>query len=111
LVQRLLALLAEESAAGAAIVDVAVRRLEAGDDAACWAAKCRLSEGVNVSASSAHQVHGAIGFTDEHELRHFTRRLWAWRDEYGTESYAADQLGRRAQASGVSVWAFLTAHL
>jgi hypothetical protein len=27
-------------------------------------------------------VHGAVGFTHQHRL---TRRLWSWRDEFGTE--------------------------
>jgi acyl-CoA dehydrogenase len=31
-------------------------------------------------------VHGAIGFAHEHCLHRLTRRLWSWRDEFGTES-------------------------
>ena len=34
----------------------------------------------------AHQLHGAIGYTDEHRLQYSTRRLWSWRDEYGTDA-------------------------
>lgn len=31
-------------------------------------------------AALAHQLHGAMGMTQEHTLHHFTGRLWAWRD-------------------------------
>ena len=32
---------------------------------------------------TAHQVHGAIGFTWEHDLHLYTRRVLSWRAEYG----------------------------
>ena len=32
---------------------------------------------------TAHQVHGAIGFTWEHDLHLYTRRMLSWRAEYG----------------------------
>jgi len=51
-------------------------------------------------AAIAHQVHGAIGFTDEHILHRFTRRLWAWRDDFGSESEWAVGLGALVAANG-----------
>jgi acyl-CoA dehydrogenase len=48
--------------------------------------KIRVNEAAGKSAQIAHQVLAAIGFTYEHTLHHFTRRLWSWRDEYGTEA-------------------------
>lgn len=33
---------------------------------------------------TAHQVHGAIGFTWEHDLHLYTRRMLSWRAEYGS---------------------------
>ncbi|MBX6388952.1 MAG: acyl-CoA/acyl-ACP dehydrogenase [Frankia sp.] len=36
-------------------------------------------------ATGAHQLHGAIGLTQEHPLHRLTRRLWAWRDEDGSQ--------------------------
>jgi acyl-CoA dehydrogenase len=45
-------------------------------------------------------VHGAIGFTHEHRLHHFTRRLWSWRDEFGVESEWSLALGRALAACG-----------
>lgn len=57
------------------------------------AAKTRISEAAGVVTSHAHQIHGAIGFTYEHDLHFRTRRLWSWRDEFGSDSYWADWIG------------------
>jgi hypothetical protein len=37
--------------------------------------------------------HSAIGFTHEHSLHRLIRRLWSWRDEFGTESHWSRELG------------------
>ncbi len=59
-------------------------------------------------ASLAHQVHGALGFTLEHPLHFATRRLWAWRSEYGAERDWALVLGRHAAAQGADgLWPLL----
>ncbi len=63
-------------------------------------AKLLASGAAGAAASTAHQVHGAIGFTHEHVLHFFTRRLWSWRDEFGTEAFWAHRLGRAAIAEG-----------
>ena len=47
------------------------------------AAKIRVGEAATEGAGIAHQVLGAIGFTKEHTLHRFTRRLWAGRDDGG----------------------------
>lgn len=76
---------------------------------AIMAAKICASEAASIGASIAHAVHGAIGFTDEHGLHLRTRRLWAWRAEYGSETYWAQRLGRQACESGASaLWPMLT---
>jgi acyl-CoA dehydrogenase len=85
-----LAELAGEVAAARAAAEAAA------EDPELWkiaAAKVRCGEAAGRAATIAHQVHGAIGFTDEHVLHHFTLRLWSWRDEFGTEEEWASVLG------------------
>ncbi|MBT2333518.1 acyl-CoA/acyl-ACP dehydrogenase [Variovorax paradoxus] len=73
---------------------------------AAASAKIRTGEAAGQACAIAHQVFGAIGFTEEHELHHFTKRLWSWRDECGNEAYWSRELGERilADASGQSLW-------
>jgi acyl-CoA dehydrogenase len=56
-------------------------------------AKARTSEAALETASLAHSIHGAIGFTEEYDLQLFTRRLHAWRQACGSESYWHTVLG------------------
>lgn len=73
-------------------------------------AKVRCGEAATRATSIAHQVHGAIGFTHEHALHFATRRLWAWREEFGTDGWWAAELGRAAIAARADgFWAGLTA--
>ena len=43
---------------------------------------------------TAHQTHGAIGFTWEHDLHLYTRRVLSWRAEYGDSEDHADRLAQ-----------------
>ena len=108
-VQHNLAVLAGEAAAAGRASDGAVEALGSArfaDQAA--AAKARVGEAAGVAAEIAHQLHGAFGFTHEHNLHHFTRRLWAWRDEYGRESEWHERLGRRIAHGGAdNVWDYI----
>ena len=73
-------------------------------------AKARVGEAVQLATDVSHQVHGAIGYTREHQLNHRTRRLWMWRDEYGAEKYWQGRLGALAIKGGADgVWPFITA--
>lgn len=56
-------------------------------------AKARTSEAALEVASLSHSIHGAIGFTEEFDLQLFTRRLHAWRQTAGSESYWQTVLG------------------
>src|SRR3954452_17212043 len=107
-IQQQLALLAEEAAAAQVAVESAAISLAEGRQSAEFAlaaAKIRAGEAAGTVAEIAHQVHGAIGFTEEHFLHNLTRRLWSWRDEFGDESYWAGLLGRRiAAAGGAGLW-------
>jgi acyl-CoA dehydrogenase len=63
-------------------------------------AKIRCSEAAEKGAAIAHQVHGAIGFTIEHILHRYSLRALAWRDDFGSESYWAVELGKLVAARG-----------
>ncbi|MCZ4492738.1 MAG: putative Acyl-CoA dehydrogenase [Conexibacter sp.] len=100
-VQQQIAVLAGEVASASAAVDAAV--LAEARGAAPWpvaVAKAEASGAAGRAAAIAHQLHGAMGFTDEYALHHLTRRLWAWRDEFGDESEWWIALGREAAAAG-----------
>ena len=104
-VQHNLAKLAGESAAALAAATSAADALATGaaPDAAfleAASAKIRCSEAAEKAAAIAHQVHGAIGFTIEHILHRYTLRALAWRDDFGSESYWAVELGKRVAANG-----------
>jgi acyl-CoA dehydrogenase len=73
-------------------------------------AKIRVGEAAGEGAAIAHQVLGAIGFTQEHVLHRYTRRLWAWRDDFGSESVWAVKLGQLVAAKGAdALWPMLAA--
>ena len=57
-------------------------------------AKARTSEAALEVAGLSHSIHGAIGFTVEFDLQLYTRRLHAWRQAAGSESYWHDVMGR-----------------
>ncbi|XOV83071.1 MAG: acyl-CoA dehydrogenase family protein [bacterium] len=72
------------------------------------ASKSRVGEAVTVAAEQIHQIHGAMGFTHEHRLHHFSRRAWAWRDEYGNEFHWQQLLGNHLAALGAdNLWSFI----
>jgi acyl-CoA dehydrogenase len=73
------------------------------------AAKCRASEAVERLAGLSHQVHGAIGFTYEYGLHFLTRRLWAWRAEFGGAGEWGEYLGAVAfESGGDAIWQVIT---
>jgi hypothetical protein len=54
-------------------------------------------------------VHGAIGFTREHDLRLWTTRLWSWRDEDGSDAEWSADLGATVLAAGPDgLWPLIT---
>ena len=86
---------------------------ERGGDAhlAVASAKIRCSRAAQEGSMTAHQVHGAIGFTDRYALHHATLRLWSWREEFGNEAAWAQELGARMAAGGAEqLWPALTGH-
>jgi acyl-CoA dehydrogenase len=111
-IQMELAEMAGEVTAVAALVDAAVQAADRGENEvlAAAAAKVRAGAAVEVVARLAHQVHGAIGFTQEYRLHHLTRRCWSWRDEAGSELAWSRLLGAGlvADGSGDDLWIRLT---
>ena len=116
-VQHALAAMAAEVAAAETAVQSAIdltTRLGASLDAeaslAIAAAKAQTSIAATKVAQSAHQLHGAMGMTAEYPLRHYTSRLWAWRDEYGTEYTWSTHIAElvRSRYDG-DIWRALTA--
>jgi acyl-CoA dehydrogenase len=72
------------------------------------AAKIRVGEAATAGTAIAHQIHGAIGFSQEHALHRFTQRLWAWRDDFGSESFWAVRLGTLIASRGAdALWPLL----
>jgi acyl-CoA dehydrogenase len=73
-------------------------------------AKIRTAQAAREVSLIAHQVHGAIGVTQEYPLHHATLRLMAWREEYGHEGEWSIELGRRVQREGApAFWPSVTA--
>lgn len=109
-VQQIIAQLAAEAAATRAAADAAWASLDARGDVAVMGAiaKIRAGEAIPLAAAIAHQVHGAIGVTDEHMLHYHTRRLWQWRRDHGSDAHWAEWLGREVQQSDGGLWAMLT---
>jgi acyl-CoA dehydrogenase len=99
-VQHNLARLAGESAAALAAATSAADAIANATDFSdevfleAAAAKIRCSEAAEKGGAIAHQVHGAIGFTIEHILHRYSLRALAWRDDFGSESYWAVELGK-----------------
>ncbi|MBW0089285.1 acyl-CoA/acyl-ACP dehydrogenase [Pseudonocardia sp. KRD-184] len=110
-VQQQIAALAGAVEQAAAMAGLAVAVLDRGDagSEAVMAAKICAAQAASVAITVGHQVHGAIGFTTEHELHLHTRRLMSWRDEYGDESEWSAELGARvANAGPGGLWNLLT---
>ena len=109
-IQQQIALLAGENVAANMAADYAVKAYAAGKlkhDIAM--AKMRVGEAAGTAAAIAHQIHAAIGFTFEHTLHQSTRRLWSWRDEFGTESQWGSVLADHFMAPDFGgIWDFLT---
>ncbi len=108
-VQDMLVEAAAETAASVSAAGLAVEHWSTylGDEGlfCVAAAKARCGEAAGKVSALVHQVHGAIGFTQEHVLHHQTRRLWAWRDDFGSETSWSRWLGEQvcAQAGG-TLW-------
>ncbi|MBV8913017.1 MAG: acyl-CoA/acyl-ACP dehydrogenase [Acetobacteraceae bacterium] len=112
-IQQQLAAMAGQVAAAAAAADAGIEALDQADperqEFLIAIAKTRAGEAATLAAEIAHQVHGAIGFTREYALQLSTRRLWSWRDEFGSETEWATRIGAMVCARGAAaLWPTLT---
>src|SRR5438270_246299 len=97
----------QQAALVAVAVEAAVIRQEAFEIAS---AKLLAGRAAITATRAAHQVHGAVGVTRAHPLSVQTRRLWAWRCEYGDEQLWAEILGDAVRHGGAdSLYPTITA--
>jgi acyl-CoA dehydrogenase len=68
-------------------------------DYAVTVAKVTLGRVVGPVTAIAHQLHGAIGVTIEHQLWLATMRAQSWIDEFGSTHLYARRLGRAAMTA------------
>lgn len=89
-VQRLVSTIAAEAALARAAADAAVAYVERegwDDNRTSFVvavAKSCAGHASSVVVRNAHQIHGAIGTTFEHDLHRYTRPVLAWRGEFGS---------------------------
>ena len=113
-IQHMLAELASCVAATIASAEAASRDADEGGLAdggsfSIAAAKCQASDFAQRIAAIAHQSMGAMGFTQEHTLHHYTRRLWVWRRDFGSESFWGAKIGESyAKAGPDALWPSLS---
>jgi acyl-CoA dehydrogenase len=114
-VQHLIAEAAGEVTTARAALDVAIRTVvqrgfaDPGAELAVAVAKAQAAGAAGVVSRAAHQVHGAIGFTLDHQLRHFTLRALAWRGEFGDQRSWERRIGQIALETGAEgVWKLVT---
>lgn len=110
-VQHHLAVIAEECELSLVAITTALHAVESDSspELAAAVAKIITGEAATTVAARTHQVHGAIGLTMEYDLQRLTRRMWAWRDEGGTETDWSENVGASVRAEGDSgLWPLLT---
>jgi acyl-CoA dehydrogenase len=96
-------------AAVARAVDVFDGAGECADTASVAAARIVAASGATEAARLAHQLHGAMGVTQEDGLHRLTTRLWAWQDAVTSEREWSILLGEAAIDGGEELlWSDLT---
>lgn len=109
-IQHLVASLAGKAAAAQVAGLYAARQIDAGNaEQGAAIAKSLVSRYATDACAIAHQVFGAIGVTDEHSLHFYTRRLWQWRAEAGSDHWWSARLGQQALSQpGSQLWELVT---
>jgi acyl-CoA dehydrogenase len=110
-VQQSLAIMAQEVAIVAVAAQAAgVARDKGEAEFEIGAAKLRTNKAIGIGTAIAHQVHGAIGFTQDYPLHRYTQALIRWRSLYGNDAYWAGRIGKTALGwGGQGLWPAITA--
>jgi acyl-CoA dehydrogenase len=118
-VQHLLVRMKEEAVLAGMAADVAVAAAGAASGAQgegvasahdIAAAKTVAGRAVDEVTDNAHQIHGAMGMTQEHDLQLFTRRLWSWSAEFGNATAWSQVLADHVAEHGSrDCWPVITA--
>jgi alkylation response protein AidB-like acyl-CoA dehydrogenase len=98
-VAQAVAMMGAQLSATRAAVEAAARSPAAGN---VLAAHVDLAGYAGRVARTAHDLHGAMGVTEEYGLHPLTKRLWAWPEEGIRQLDARTELGRRTAAGGVA---------
>lgn len=114
-VQSLVADMAAEAALARAATDAALASAIASHwcgpatDFLVAVARSCAGHATSVAVRNAHQVHGAIGTTREHQLHEFTRAALAWRSEFGSVHYWDRRITSAALHAGpADLWKLIT---
>ena len=100
-VQQHLVWAAQDAALVRMAAEVAAREATRGDAPfEIAAAKLVANQAAARATKACHQAHGAMGMTQEYPLHHFSRRLWSWRKEYGSDAHWSAVLGNMATGVG-----------
>ncbi len=100
-VQQHLVWAAQDAALVRMAAEVAAREATRGDAPfEIAAAKLVANQAAARATKACHQAHGAMGMTQEYPLHHFSRRLWSWRKEYGSDAHWSAVLGEMATSAG-----------
>ena len=100
-VQQHLVWAAQDAALVRMAAEVAAREATRGDAPfEIAAAKLLANQAAARATKACHQAHGAMGMTQEYPLHHFSRRLWSWRKEYGSDAHWSAVLGDMATGAG-----------
>ena len=107
-IQQQIAVLAEDTFAARMAAALACDSAAGLPDAmAAAAAKVVASAAASRACAVAHAIHGALGITAEFDLQLFTRRLLAWRMQYGSETFWAARVGKALLADDRPAWDFV----
>ncbi|MFV3415026.1 acyl-CoA dehydrogenase family protein [Pseudomonas nitroreducens] len=110
-IQQQISVLAEEVFAARMAAQLALSEATWPQGIPAAVAKSRCSSAAVRICSIAHAVFGAIGVTEECDLQLYTRRLYAWRSDFGSEAYWQPMIGRAALRESGDCLAFLRRHL